>query len=161
MVQAPGLLPDIIVSFRDVGPMEHHDAGLTYPQYIAKRYGERGLGLVPDLDEAIAGDDFEVGSLEAFISSGQWVVSCVICNAAVLADDGFPYFICPNCGSPPNKKWYRVDFPAHATGIEQQLLRMPGYRTASPMRNWDFEPLVKLRGMVDDWVRDHPNPGRP
>ena len=150
MVQAPERLPDLIVDFCDGGPMEHHDAGLTYSQYIAKRYGERGLGLVPDLALAIEEDDFGVPVVDALVDSGAWKAKCLTCRAAIMVCHHLPYFMCVGCGDTEfDDKWLRLSFPPNRVGLEIALLRIPGFRTHAPGR-W-YRPGTPI---------PEPSPGR-
>ena len=145
MVRAPERLPDIIVDFCAVGPMEHHDAGLTYPQYIAKRYGERGLGLVPDLAlalEAAASDDPDIRAgafgdpvVDALVDSGAWKAICLTCRSAISVCHHVPYFMCVECGNVGfDDKWLRLHFPQDRVALETALLTIPGFRTSAPDR---------------------------
>ena len=145
MVQAPERLPDIIVDFCDVGPMEHHDAGLTYFQYIAKRYGERGLGLVPDLALALAvaeSDDPDIRAgafgdpvVDALVDSGAWKAKCLRCRTAIMVCHHVPYFMCVGCGNTEfGRQWLRLAFPQDRAALEAALLTIPGFRTSAPDR---------------------------
>ena len=126
-------LPDKILDFDDLNIKEHDDANGEYWQYIARRYSERGLGLLPGLQEAVESDEF-AGSVLASIDRGRWIVQCSVCASAVNASVRTPYFICVGCGS--SGKWLRVVFPDRRLEIEEILMMRPGFRTSAPNRNW-------------------------
>ena len=141
-------LPDVIIDFCDVGPMEHHDSNLTFTQFLSVKYNQRGLGTIPDLLNAVTGDDFG-GQIDAFVSAGRWMAQCVTCRAAVIACRHQPYFMCPGCGNRPAQKWVKVVFPDDIESIDAELLAIPGFRTNAPGRNWrapvlETQPVAAL-----------------
>jgi len=130
------IFPDLIIDFCTIGPMEHHDAGMSFAQYIGKRHALRGLGHVPDLAMAIESRDFGAETLKAVVNAGRWMVICPGCRTGVIACHHQPYFLCPGCGGRPEGKWVRVDFPPNRIEIETALLKEQGFRTNTVHRNW-------------------------
>lgn len=132
-----GQLDDMIVDFCDVAGSEHQDAKLSFPQYLGKRYALRGLGTIPDLSVAIETKDFGV-TLVAFINQGRWMLQCPVCRSGVWACHHMPYFMCPGCGNAGSGKWFKAKFPTvkKRQAIESELLKIPGFRSHAPDRNW-------------------------
>ncbi len=138
-------LPDVIIDWCDVGPMEFHESTLNYPQHIRLRHIQRGLGEPPDLMAQM--DSGDLGApVKAFVSGGRWLVQCPTCRTALVACRHLPYFICVGCGSRPKKQWSPVIFPDDLEDIEHQLLTIPGFRTNAPERNWiPIEPRLAAK----------------
>lgn len=71
-----------------------------------------------------------VGSIEARVDDGRWVVDCPDpdCTSAQIASDTDPRFVCVRCAFGP----FTVVFPKDRPAIEQTLLARPVPET----RNW-------------------------
>ena len=104
-------------------------SGLTYRGLLARKRQEVGIEPPSLPDSSIVR-----GEIQAYISSGRWVVSCPDCYTAVLLDKQDLVFSCPGCGT--DGSWRRVVLPADLQEIERLLLLRPGWHENSPHRNW-------------------------
>ena len=112
----------------------------TYEQFLgflrADAHGEE----LPPLVEPLS-------SIPAYVDKGRWVWVCGgDCGGTSIIVDNKAASICPECVAP---EWVRPSFPTNRAEIESYLLRMPGYRLRSPVRDWRlWWPISKLQGRL-------------
>lgn len=105
-----------------------------------QEHGERIPPLPPaTIDARDSDDESAVGTragitktVDAFVNGGRWLWQCQACNSAIYVKEGSPS-ICPICAF---DGWVNVAMPAEKDDIEAELLRQPGFRGHSPIRNW-------------------------
>ena len=124
-------LSDIIVEHSTWMLRERRDLSLR--EYLTYYYQRNGLGDTPNITDL--GDP-----LYAYISCGRWLVECLVCHTAAVADSDDPLFICPGCG---DGGWHEVIFPPDKTAIEDTLLRRRGFRDYAPTRNWEVSQTIE------------------
>ena len=100
-----------------------------YRTFLLRMHVTSGLGPLPPAEVV-------VGSLDAYISIGRWVILCDICRCAVVGEPTDPVFCCTARGS--GGAWREAVFPVSTekAAIERILLLRPGFRNAAPARNW-------------------------
>lgn len=79
------------------------------------------------------------GELHAYVNHSNWVVDCVFCRDALVAEPGEPFF-CPNCCMVSNNGLaMAVIFPDNRAEIERVLLMRPD----PEKRNWKLGETVE------------------
>ena len=80
-----------------------------------------------------------------FVNAGRWLIQCEYCHSAVpAAPDAL--VVCLECGG---GGWRRIAFPEDTGAIEGALLRLPGFRLASPVRHWlQHETMADLEAKI-------------
>ena len=108
------------VSLLDLPGLDHK----SYLSYYYRKYQGAGLPDVPaDVTRTIA----------TRVNHGRWLCRCETCGAGMLLDSDTEYILCPVCAY---YGWMRVDWPAEKAEIEAELLKHPGHRLLSPVREW-------------------------
>ena len=102
------------------------DAGLAYPQWLAKMYRANRGEEIPEVPNEIE------TSVDAFVNAGRWLWQCVACNSATVCEAGQPS-ICVECAT---QGWVNVVFPSNREDVETELLKQPGHRAHAPIRQW-------------------------
>ena len=80
----------------------------------------------PDIPEVRA------SSVKAIVNAGRWLWICLACNSAIPVELGQPS-ICPQCGW---QGWVDVALPRNRKAIENELLKQPGHRSRTAIREW-------------------------
>lgn len=109
------------------------DANDTYESYLIRlSIVHRGTVQLPSL-----GQKSSMPSVFALVNAGRWMWNCLACGAGILVDihDGIasPSF-CPQCGY---QGWVNVILPDNFNDIEDELLKQPGFRSATAFREWE------------------------
>ena len=100
-------------------------SGLPYGDWLRAEYRawqNREAPEVPDSPATV---------VLAFVDTGRWLWQCGDCGSAYPVEPG-EFSICAICGD----DWVRVELPATRADIEAELLRQPGRRIFSPIRDW-------------------------
>ena len=122
---------DKILTFSDYAD-EQFDAlqdarGKTYREWLAYLFGIFHQGAeLPPVPDGFASRAF------AYIDAGRWIWECPFCESALPVEVGEPS-ICVMCAS---GGWFEIILPDNRVEIEDELLKQPGRRLASPIRYW-------------------------
>ena len=86
----------------------------------------------------------ELRRATVLVDKGRWGWQCPDCGVMQPVEPGEQVAICVECGS---DEWIRVERPAHHAAIEAELLKQPGHRLNSPIRDW--EPAWSISDLED------------
>ena len=119
-------------------PFLYTPKGLSYEDFLRHMYRTLHGGEPPFRPR-----EADAIHIKAFVNAGRWLWSCYICNTAVICSNFTNWSLCPTCGV---LEWVLIDYPANKAAIEQELLKQPGFRGHSPIRNWKPEwPFEQLQ----------------
>ena len=100
--------------------------GAEYLQWLRGIYKVWMGKDTPDIPEVRA------SSVKAIVNAGRWLWICLACNSAIPVELGQPS-ICPQCGW---QGWVDVVLPRNRKAIENELLKQPGHRSRTAIREW-------------------------
>ena len=103
-----------------------------YNGYLEHWFNRRRGETLPVIDpSSLDVDSLNDATLE--VNHGRWCWQCPACHNGELVEDE-SLVICYQCAT---GGWHAPRWPANRAEIEAELLRQPGYRLFSPVRNWE------------------------
>ena len=116
----------------DPAPLLFIPKTYTHTEYIAHYY-RRYQGAELPAEPALGDGESHPNSVLAYVDKGRWVCKCQWCGTVALLDQDTAAVVCPVCAY---YGWVTVTWPENKTDIEAELLKQPGNRLLSPIRDW-------------------------